>query len=58
MKGNTVLGFLAGAAVGAAVAALIMSGKGREIVAEASDAISDGLDKLESSLKESLEDGE
>lgn len=57
-EGNTLLGFLAGAAVGAAVAAIVMSGRGREIVAEAADAISDGLDRLEDKLKENLEDGE
>lgn len=57
-EGNIFLGFLAGAAVGAAVAAIVMSGRSREIVAEAADAISDGLDRLEDKLKENLEDGE
>lgn len=55
-EGNTFLGFLAGAAVGAAVAALIMSGKGRVVLDEASDAISKGLDKLENAINEASDD--
>lgn len=55
-EGNSFWGFLAGAALGAAVTALFMTGKGRVLVDEASEALSKGLDRLEEKLNEACMD--